>query len=152
MLFRSVSQSRYHAQVFIDVSAELNVLELPATGELVLTSTAPALVILIRSAGELAPSAVVENTRRPGMSLAPGVPSTSAKMFAATTNSDPSEAWKLMLPISSPEATIVLLPIALPLLLAKTRFGSSKPPPLTDIKAILELAPSFADSSCRRGE
>ena len=35
------------------------------------------LVITIRCVGEDAPFAVVENTRRPGMSLVPGVPSTS---------------------------------------------------------------------------
>ena len=45
-------------------------------GEVVPMPTLPAEVILIRSVGEDAPSAVVENTRRPGMSFAPGVPST----------------------------------------------------------------------------
>jgi hypothetical protein len=57
-------------KVFIVVSVEL-------------IQTAPVLVILIRSVGELAPSAVVENNRRPGMSLAPGVPSTQALICAA---------------------------------------------------------------------
>jgi hypothetical protein len=52
------------------------------------------LVILIRSVGELAPSAVVENTRRPGMSLAPGVPSTWAVMLAPMTKFVPSAPAK----------------------------------------------------------
>ena len=43
----------------------------------------PALLILIRSVGDAKPSAVVWNTSRPGMSLAPGVPSTSQRMSAA---------------------------------------------------------------------
>ena len=47
------------------------------------TKNLPPESILIRSVGELAPSAVVENTSLAGMSLAPGVPSTAAKMEAA---------------------------------------------------------------------
>lgn len=45
--------------------------------------TLPALSIRIRSVGEFAPSAVVLNTKRPGMSLVPGVPSTRTSIFAA---------------------------------------------------------------------
>jgi len=66
----------------------------------------------ILSVTEPAPSAVVENTNLPGISLlAPGVPSTSAFIAAASVNPVPFAPTQVMLPKLSPLATIVFPPI-----------------------------------------
>jgi hypothetical protein len=59
-------------------AARLVVVEPFGSVEVILPDTVirPELAIRIASVGDDAPSAVVENTRRPGISLAPGVPST----------------------------------------------------------------------------
>jgi hypothetical protein len=81
---RTRSANPYVASVEIASAIGLNVYFDP--GELVPMPTSPADVMRRRSVGELAPSAVVENTRRPGMSLAPGVPSTWATIRAAQSS------------------------------------------------------------------
>ena len=53
--------------------------------------TSPELLILILSTGVAEPSGVVLNTKRPGISLVPGVPSTFALIRAASINAVPSE-------------------------------------------------------------
>jgi len=58
----------------------------------------PVDVMRRRSVGEEEPSAVVLKTSLPGISLAPGVPSTSPRIRAASTNSVPSAPWKLTVP------------------------------------------------------
>ena len=68
-----------------------------------------------------APSAVVENTRRPGMSLAPEVPSTKAVIVAARIKFVPSAPTKLIIPMSSPLPTIVLEPTEDPFVLPIAR-------------------------------
>ena len=70
----------------------------------------PTLLILIRSVGDAAPSAVVENTRRPGMSFVPGVPSTSVRIDAALMKDVPSEPAKKTAPMSSPLVIMVCVP------------------------------------------
>jgi hypothetical protein len=60
--------------------------------------TLPELVIRILSNGVDDPSEVVENSKRPGISLAPGVPSTPEEILAATIWSAPSYPVKTKLP------------------------------------------------------
>ena len=62
----------------------------------------PHLSIVNLVVGELAPSAVVLNTKRPGISLLPGVPSTNAEIDAAwDSKSVPSAPANLITPNSS---------------------------------------------------
>ena len=57
------------------------------------------------------PSGVVENTSAPGISLLPGVPSTSAWIFApAVRISVPSPAENITAPKASPSCTMVGVP------------------------------------------
>ena len=67
----------------------------------------PPAVMRRRSAGELWPLAVVLKISRPGMSLVPGVPSTWARINAASTNPVPSFAKNNTVPTESPDETIV---------------------------------------------
>ena len=58
-----------------------------------------------RSVGVLAPSAVVENTNLPGISLVPGVPSTADSIRVASTKEVASQPKPLNFPRLSPLTT-----------------------------------------------
>ena len=64
-----------------------------------------------------APSDVVWNSILPGISLAPGVPSTSTLIDAASTNSEPSAPWNEILAIRSLSATTLVAPFEVALVL-----------------------------------
>ena len=72
-----------------------------ANRPLVPISTVPSDKILILSVNEVAPSAVVENTNSPGISLSPGVPSTLANILAAGSKFVPSDPLKFISPKTS---------------------------------------------------
>jgi hypothetical protein len=67
----------------------------------------------MRSVGELAPSAVVLKTNRPGMSLVLGVPSTSPLISAAGTKFVPSLPMNPISPSLFPEDTATCDPVTL---------------------------------------
>ena len=76
--------------------------------------------IRIRSVGEDAPSAVVPNKRRPGISVVPGVPSTSALIVAAVIKFVPSAPLNAIIPRASPLVTTVIVPSVVPRLRLKS--------------------------------
>jgi hypothetical protein len=65
----------------------------------------------------------VLNTKRPGISPVPGVPSTAAEIDADWIKFVPSAPAKIVLPISSPEETIAFVPIVPERDLENTKFG-----------------------------
>jgi hypothetical protein len=100
--------------------------------------TLPALVIRIFSVGALAPSGVVEKTNLAGISLVPGVPSTTTSILAASIKVVPSSPVLEMRLNIVPLVTIPLVLIAPPSDLDKytiavcavTEFQLTRPIPL----------------------
>ena len=103
------------------------------------------LSILILSVTVEAPSAVVENTKRPGISLVPGVPSTYEVIDAPTTKAVPSSPLKFIAPIASPLETEEKDPIVALLLLLSITDGAGDIPvdshtKLANPEAVVALA------------
>ena len=85
-----------------------------------LNDATPLVCILTLSVTVAAPSAVVLNVNLPGISLAPGVPSTKPSILAASTVCVPSAPCQLILPNRASSVTTVTAAPAVPLDLART--------------------------------
>jgi hypothetical protein len=106
----------------------------------------PSLVMRMRSLRAAAPSSVVENIRRPGMSLTPGVPSTAARMAAAGMKPTPSENRQVLPPPLSPDDTMPCVPTAAPRDLYRLTPG---PPLSADQRAAVTEPAVLGACTCR---